>query len=137
MNVLSMEDADKLRELLNENPGVPVFILTKTDGNQHNSRSMITINGMEKGKILADETLIKADIAITTDEELRLMIRDCLGGYCEDDDPDYRDPYDEDPDGYIADFAEEAEKYKKKWQPAILVYTDVVNEDAEDEERDW
>lgn len=134
MNYLSSEDADRLRKLLNENQGLPIFFITRPEKQEasgedyYRERGIISIETMEKGKILADDTFLEDGVAITTDEELRLMI----SGDISDEE------YFEDPHGYMKWFAGEADKYKKMWRPALIVETDVdFDSDDEDEEEDW
>lgn len=124
MNYLTTKDADTLRNLLDENPGLPIVFVTKPDGSLHNSCATIEALDIELGKILDDEDLIKDETAVITDEGLRMQI---TGDWEE---------YDSDPEEYMRKFSEAAQKYKKEWQPAIIVHMDVVNQDA-DEERDW
>lgn len=119
---ISMENAEKLRTLLNDNPGLPIYFITKPDESMYGGHGVIEIQSMEKGKILADEDNLDVEAAVTTDEELRLM----LAADTTDEE------YFADPHGYMKNFAEEANKYKQMWKPALIVEMDVKNADDEE-----
>lgn len=110
-------DAKELKEILDENPDLPiVFVTRKSDYNDNDSPDWIGVEKIEVGKIMNKDHLLTDGIAMLSDEELRVMLRDTINA------PDY----DEDPHGYMKVFTQKAEEYKHDWKPVIIVHMDVT-----------
>ena len=120
-NTISTKAAHELRMLLNENPDLPiVFVADDGCDEEYGDSHLMTVVEVEVGKILDEDFLIDDGIALQTDEELRLMIRDGIefsyGG----------EFYRENPDRYMEEFAKEANEYKQHWKKAVIVHLTTV-----------
>lgn len=120
-STISTKVALELRELLNENPDLPlVFIADDRGDDDYTDPHLMAASSVELGKILDDEDLVNEGIPLLTDEELRLMIRDGIEfSYG-------REFYQENPDRYMKEFAEEANELKQHWKKAVIVHLGAV-----------
>ena len=110
-------DAKELRKILDENPDLPIVFVTKrSEYNSEESPYWIGVEKIEVGKIMNKDHLLTDEIAMLSDEELRVMLRDTINA------PDY----DEDPHEYMRVFTEEAKECKHNWKPAVIVHMDVT-----------
>ncbi len=110
-------DAKDLKKILDENPDLPiVFVTKKPEYDREESPYWIGVESIEVGKVMNKDHLLNGGIAMLSDEELRVMIRDSIIT------PDY----DEDPHEYMKVFTEEAKEYKHNWKPAVIVHMDAT-----------
>ena len=114
--------AKMLKDMLNENPSLPVVVVGKGPNDEESSSLVLTIEDIEVGKIQNDPALLCDDIGIVSDEELRVMLHDEM-------EQEYgRAFYDTNPKEYMRIFTEKASRFKKQWKAAIVIHVEMPSE---------